>query len=57
MKCSEGDFNSNIFSLNDIYLRFKNIILFLTPGLLFIFYKCLYSQRCFDVVQQCENRR
>ena len=57
MKCSEGDFNSNIFSLNDIYLRFKNIILFLTRGLLFIFYKCLYSQRCFDVVQQCENRR
>ena len=58
MKSSEGDFKSNVFSLNDIYLKLKNITLVLARGLLLIFFfKCLYSQRCFHVFQQCENRR
>ena len=29
----------------------------LNRGFIFFFFKWLYSQRCFDVVQLCENRR
>ena len=34
-------------------LKLKNVILFLNQGLMFIFYKCSYSQRCFNVAQRC----
>ena len=40
------------------YLRLKNIILLLNWGLIFFFFfffKSSYSQRCFNVVQRCEN--
>ena len=36
-------------------LKLRNVILFLNQGLIFIFYKWLYSQRCFNVAQRCEN--
>ena len=44
--------------LSPVYsLKLKNIILFLTRGLLFIFFKWSDSQHCFDVAQRCENLR
>ena len=36
-------------------LKLKNIILFLNQGLIFIFYKWSYSQRCFVIAQHFEN--
>ena len=42
MKSSEGDFKSNVFSLNDIYLKLKNITLVLARGLLLIFFSNVY---------------
>ena len=42
--------------LGPVYsLNFRNIILFLTRGSIFIFFKLSYSQRCFDVAQRCDN--
>ena len=38
-------------------LKLKNIILFLNRGLIFIFYKCSYSQRRFKVAERCEYLR
>ena len=38
-------------------LTLKNIILFLTRGFTFIFFKWSYSKRCFNVAQRCENLR
>ena len=38
-------------------LKLKNIILFLTRGSIFIFFKWSYSQRCFDVAQRCKFQR
>ena len=38
-------------------LKLKNIILFLTGGLIFTFLKWSYSQRCFDVAQSCQHLR
>ena len=45
--------------LNPAYsLKLKNIILFLTRGLVFIFLKCSCSYSyCFNVAQRCENLR
>ena len=48
-----GNFESSLFSLNNFYLKLRNIILLLTRGLFCIFSKWLYSQRCFHVVQGC----
>ena len=38
-------------------LKLRNIIGFLTRGLVFIFFKWSYSQRCFNVAQRCKNLR
>ena len=46
-----------VFNFNNFFLQHKNIILSWTWGLfvyLFIyFFKCSYSQRCFDFAQRC----
>ena len=45
-------------TLNPAYsLILKNIVLFLNRGLILIFLRSSYSQRCFNVAQRCENLR